>query len=78
MRKMIALDLKETQPEYLRGIASVVLAISIGYWLVVKLPSFDLEFGSMKDEQKLDMDRSGENKSTEFPYPTNGGKHEAV
>ncbi len=36
-RKVIILDLKEVQPEYLLGIASVVFAISIGYWLVVLL-----------------------------------------
>jgi len=41
-RKVIILDLKEIQPEYLWGIASVVFAISIGYWLVVSSPRFEL------------------------------------
>lgn len=51
-RKVIILDLEKTEPEYLWGIASVVFAISIGYWLVVKLPRFDLELGYGKREQK--------------------------
>jgi uncharacterized membrane protein (DUF373 family) len=34
-RKVIILDLKELTPMYLLGLASVALAISIGYWLVV-------------------------------------------
>ena len=50
-RKVIILDLDKTEPEYLWGIASVVLAISIGYWLVVKLPRFDLELGPSKGEK---------------------------
>jgi len=44
-RKVIILDLDKLEPEYLLGIASVVMAISIGYWLVVKLPQEDLIFG---------------------------------
>ena len=47
-RKVIILDLDKIEPEYLWGIASVVFAISIGYWLVVRLPRFDLELGSGK------------------------------
>lgn len=45
-RKVIILDLGKIDPEYLWGIASLVIATSIGYWLVAKLPSFDLDFGS--------------------------------
>ena len=41
-RKVIILDLEETSPEYLWGIAAVVFAVSIGYWLVLTLPRFDL------------------------------------
>ena len=37
-RKVIIIDLKELTPMYLLGIASVTLAISIGYWLVVVGP----------------------------------------
>lgn len=44
-RKVIILDLEQVEPAYLWGIASVVLAISIGYWLVIKVPHFDLELG---------------------------------
>ncbi len=49
-RKVIILDLENIEPEYLWGIASVVMAISVGYWLVVKLPHFDLELGPQKRE----------------------------
>jgi len=41
-RKVIILDLETVEPAYLWGIASVVLAISIGYWLVAKLPRFNI------------------------------------
>jgi len=51
-RKVIILDLKEIQPEYLWEIASVVLAISIGYWLVIRLPRFDLELVPEKTGQE--------------------------
>ena len=51
-RKVIILDLDKIGPEYLWGIASVVFALSIGYWLVAKLPRFDLELGSGKREEK--------------------------
>lgn len=51
-RKVIILDLEKTEPEYLWGIASVVIAISFGYWLVVQLPRFDLELGPGKREKK--------------------------
>jgi uncharacterized membrane protein (DUF373 family) len=44
-RKVIILDPEAVEPAYLWGLASIVLAVSIGYWLVVKLPRFDYEFG---------------------------------
>jgi len=55
-RKVIILDLEKTEPEYLIGIAAVVLAISIGYWLVVRLPHLDVGKGSDDDEQIIDKD----------------------
>ena len=51
-RKVIILDLEKTGPEYLWGIAAVVFAVSIGYWLVLTLPRFDLN--SAPIEPKLD------------------------
>ena len=42
-RKVIILDLETTEPAYLWGIASVVIAVSIGYWLVVH---YNLEFSA--------------------------------
>ena len=54
-RKVIILDLEKVEPEYLWGIASVVFAISIGYWLVVKLPRFDFELGPGKGERSEDL-----------------------
>lgn len=40
-RKVIVLDFEKTSPEYLYGIACIVIAVSIGYWLVVKLPRLE-------------------------------------
>jgi uncharacterized membrane protein (DUF373 family) len=51
-RKVIILDLDKTEPAYLWGIASVVIALSIGYWLVVKLPRFDLTFRKEKEQSE--------------------------
>jgi uncharacterized membrane protein (DUF373 family) len=34
-RKVIILDIKDIEPEFVYGIAAVVLAMSVGYWLVV-------------------------------------------
>jgi uncharacterized membrane protein (DUF373 family) len=51
-RKVIILDLEKTEPAYLWGIASVVIALSIGYWLVVKLPRFDLTFRKEKEQSE--------------------------
>lgn len=53
-RKVIILDLEKVEPAYLWGIASVVLATSLGYWLVVKLPRFDFELGVQKVRQTQD------------------------
>ncbi len=55
-RKVIILDLDAIEPEYLWGIASVVLAISIGYWLALQLPHSSLEFGRLSREEQLDKD----------------------
>ncbi|WP_153108976.1 phosphate-starvation-inducible PsiE family protein [Propionivibrio limicola] len=35
LRKVIVLDYKETAPEYVFATAATVLALSIGYWLIV-------------------------------------------
>ena len=63
-RKVIILDLDKTPPEYLLGIAAVVLSISIGYWLVVKLPNFDLEFGPGTSTGQQDLDTAGKDENT--------------
>lgn len=57
-RKVIILDLENTAPEYLWGIASVVITISLGYWLVLNLPRFDLELGGSKRVAKPDSDET--------------------
>jgi len=51
-RKVIILDLNEVGSQYLWGIASIVLAISIGYWLVLRLPHDVLEFGPGKQARR--------------------------
>ena len=35
-RKVIVMDYEKTSPEFVYGTAAIVLAMSIGYWLVVK------------------------------------------
>jgi len=35
-RKVIVLDYKTTEPEYIWATAAVIIALSIGYWLVAK------------------------------------------
>lgn len=37
-RKVIIIDIESMSPNYLFAISSVVLAMSIGYWLIHKLP----------------------------------------
>lgn len=44
-RKVIILDMKDLEPSYMWGIASLVFAMSIGYWLVVAVPGFRTESG---------------------------------
>ncbi len=51
-RKVIVLDLEKTEPEYLFGMAAIVLVLSIGYWLVMKLPRFDLELARDKRKEQ--------------------------
>lgn len=42
-RKVIILDIKELTPPYLWGVASLMVAVSAGYWLVMKLPKFKMD-----------------------------------
>ncbi len=35
-RKVIVLDYKELEPEYIWATAAIILALSVGYWLVTK------------------------------------------
>lgn len=41
-RKVIILDIEKVEAAYLWGIASIVFALSIAYWLVIRLPRFRL------------------------------------
>ncbi|EJA7358991.1 phosphate-starvation-inducible PsiE family protein [Vibrio alginolyticus] len=38
-RKVIIIDFETLSPMYLIGIAAVVLSMSLGYWLIYKLPN---------------------------------------
>ena len=54
-RKVIILDFKKTEPEYLIGIAAIVFALGVVYWLVSCMPRFSLQCD--RDYQKtLDAD----------------------
>ena len=50
LRKVIVLDYKETSAEYVFATAAVVLALSVGYWLVIYRKSQALEPFSQKSE----------------------------
>ncbi len=49
-RKVIVLDMDKVDAPYLWGIASIVLALSLAYWLVIQLPSFNLSRWNGKAE----------------------------
>jgi uncharacterized membrane protein (DUF373 family) len=38
-RKVIVLDFETITPPYIYGLAAVALAMSVGYWLIHKLPT---------------------------------------
>jgi uncharacterized membrane protein (DUF373 family) len=38
-RKVIVLDFATTSPPYIYGLAAIALSMSIGYWLIHKLPT---------------------------------------
>lgn len=38
-RKVIILDFSEVEPSYVYGIGVIVIAMSVGYWLIHKLPA---------------------------------------
>jgi len=42
-RKVIILDIEKVEAPYLWGIASIIFALSIAYWLVIKLPRLNVE-----------------------------------
>ena len=44
-RKVIILDMDETEPLELFGLAALVITASIAYWLVHKTPAFSVRFG---------------------------------
>ena len=48
-RKIIILDVDKAEPSYLWGLASIVFAMSIGYWLVVVGPGRRLHEGGDGD-----------------------------
>ncbi len=42
-RKVIILDFKNTTPEYLLGMAAIILALGIVYWLISRMPRFSMQ-----------------------------------
>lgn len=40
-RKIIVLDTDQLTPEYLYGLAAILLAMCVGYWLIVIRPKFE-------------------------------------
>ena len=56
-RKIIILDVDKIEPTYLWGLASIVFAMSIGYWLVVVCPGRRPQGQQRENEEE---DSSGE------------------
>ncbi|HHL22721.1 MAG TPA: hypothetical protein ENJ52_14510 [Aliiroseovarius sp.] len=54
-RKVIILDFKKTEPAYLIGIAAIVLALGVVYWLVSRMPRFSMQC-DRDYQEKLDAD----------------------
>jgi uncharacterized membrane protein (DUF373 family) len=46
-RKVIILDFNRITPDYIWATASVVIAMSLGYWLVVRLKGEEMEGGAV-------------------------------
>lgn len=54
-RKVIILDFNTTEPAYVFGIAALVLAMSIGYWLVLRIqPRAEPIFGCRQPTDKTE------------------------
>ncbi len=51
-RKVIILDLSKVEAPYLWGIAAIVFALAIAYWLIIRLPRFNLELAPPHDKIK--------------------------
>ena len=49
-RKVIILDLDKTEPLDLLGIAALMITTSIGYWLVIRMPRFDMGYAPLDVE----------------------------
>ncbi|MCG8672414.1 MAG: phosphate-starvation-inducible PsiE family protein [Pseudomonadales bacterium] len=55
-RKVIILDIDKVEAPYLIGLASIVFALAIAYWLVIRLPKFDLaNWEGIADRQPPDV-----------------------
>lgn len=61
-RKIIILDVDKIEPRYLWGLASIVFAMSIGYWLVVVGPGRGPQGQQRENEEE---DSSGQESESE-------------
>ncbi len=57
-RKVIILDFKNTTPEYLLGMAAIILALGIVYWLISRMPRFSMQCDS---DYRQGLDAAGRN-----------------
>ncbi|WJG07617.1 phosphate-starvation-inducible PsiE family protein [Aliiglaciecola sp. LCG003] len=55
-RKVIILDLEKISAPYLWGIASIIFALSIAYWLAIQLPRFSLNSRSSDTTKKTNTE----------------------
>jgi uncharacterized membrane protein (DUF373 family) len=59
-RKVIILDFDKVTPDYIWSTAAVILAMSIGYWLVIRLPECMQETGAVNGNSSTQNTASDE------------------
>jgi uncharacterized membrane protein (DUF373 family) len=77
-RKVIILDFEKTSVEYVFATAAVVLAMSIGYWLVFTLTKRDEEELDSDDDHRLIEPRPRVSKQNQGPRPSRAASNSSV
>jgi uncharacterized membrane protein (DUF373 family) len=73
-RKVIILDFSKITPEYIWATAGVVFAMSIGYWMVVRVKDKDLEKATLPAEDPV-LKEGHQSSSAEHGETGQGAQH---